>query len=165
MLVTPGGCGFDASLTPRPCPGCRQVALEFAAFIQRCCSNRHIPVLVAHNGCGFDFPFLVQEYRRVGLEVPLQWPYLDTVQLARHYRGMRKNGLVRQRCDEGCSHGGTWLSESRCRHAWAGLLESTCIPARPLEGGRWRGETRRGLTLCALHCLLTGVECLGESNL
>ena len=51
-------------------------------------------MLVAHNGCGFDFPFLVQEYRRVGLEVPLQWPYLDTVQLARHYRGMRKNGLV-----------------------------------------------------------------------
>ena len=62
--------------------------------MKRCCSDRHIPVLVAHNGCGFDFPFLVQEYRRVGLEVPLQWPYLDTVQLARHYRGMRKNGLV-----------------------------------------------------------------------
>ena len=94
VLITLKGCGFDTSLTPRPCPGCRQVALEFAAFIKRCCSDRHTPVLVAHNGCGFDFPFLVQEYRRVGLEVPLQWPYLDTVQLARHYRGMRKNGLV-----------------------------------------------------------------------
>ena len=93
-LIALSGCGIVASLTPRPCPGCRQVALEFAAFIKRCCSDRHTPVLVAHNGCGFDFPFLVQEYRRVGLEVPLQWPYLDTVQLARHYRGMRKNGLV-----------------------------------------------------------------------
>ena len=83
MLVH-NGCSFETSITPRPCPGCRQVAR----------SDRHIPVLVAHNGCGFDFPFLVKEYRRVGLEVPLQWPYLDTVQLARHFRGMRKNGLV-----------------------------------------------------------------------
>ena len=81
-------------LLTQPVLHCRQVALEFALFVQRCCIGGKVPVLVAHNGVGFDFPFLVLEFRRTGLELPLDWQYLDTVLLARHFRTTGSNALV-----------------------------------------------------------------------
>ena len=39
-------------------------------------------VLVAHNGRGFDVPFLVHEFRRNDFEIPSNWYFLDTIPLS-----------------------------------------------------------------------------------
>ncbi|KAG2488399.1 hypothetical protein HYH03_013083 [Edaphochlamys debaryana] len=74
-------------------------ALEaFHAFIQAGCATTAaasartapngqpptvIPLLVAHNGAGFDFPTLRYECGRVGVPWPQDWWYLDTLVMAR----------------------------------------------------------------------------------
>lgn len=43
-------------------------------------------VLVAHNGIGFDLPFLKAEYARYGKELPSEWIFLDSLKWARRFR-------------------------------------------------------------------------------
>lgn len=40
-------------------------------------------VFVAHNARSFDVPFLVNEFRRCGWEIPSNWSFLDTLPLGR----------------------------------------------------------------------------------
>ena len=48
-----GDSDAEASLTPHPCPDCREVALGFAAFCQCCCPDRDVHVL-GHALCTAD---------------------------------------------------------------------------------------------------------------
>jgi DNA polymerase III alpha subunit (gram-positive type) len=56
--------------------------LDFVA--QHCPSEDAAPVLIAHNGKRFDVPFLAMEFKRVGLVMPTNWYFLDTLYLARN---------------------------------------------------------------------------------
>ncbi len=61
-------------------PGFDIIAAEFSAF----CEGD--VVLIAHNGDGFDVPFLRNEYTRNSMELPSHWLFLDSLKWARRYR-------------------------------------------------------------------------------
>lgn len=61
-------------------PPLKDVAPKFITF----CSDRAI--LIAHNCYSFDKPILENEFKRVGVEIPKQWQFLDTLKWARKYR-------------------------------------------------------------------------------
>ncbi|EEF49935.1 exonuclease, putative [Ricinus communis] len=48
-------------------------------------------LLVAHNGRSFDVPFLINEFKRSGVDVPCNWLFMDTLPLARKW--MKSKGL------------------------------------------------------------------------
>jgi len=60
-------------------PSFKEVWEEFVLF----CEGDVI--LIAHNGDAFDRPFLVEETKRAGCELP-PWPSIDTLKWARKYR-------------------------------------------------------------------------------
>jgi DNA polymerase III alpha subunit (gram-positive type) len=43
------------------------------------------PILVAHNGRRFDFPFLISHMAAAGLAMPSGWLALDSLELARQF--------------------------------------------------------------------------------
>ncbi|KXZ45561.1 hypothetical protein GPECTOR_53g147 [Gonium pectorale] len=47
------------------------------------CPVEVVPVLMAHNGAGFDFPVMRSECGRVGVEWPQDWWYLDTLVMSK----------------------------------------------------------------------------------
>jgi DNA polymerase-3 subunit epsilon len=62
-------------------------AAPFAQVGKRFCDFCQGEVaLVAHNGQGFDFPFLDVELKRAGLSLPEETLYIDSLIWARHYR-------------------------------------------------------------------------------
>lgn len=62
----------------------REVAQHFLGFVSRHCSAEDaVPVLIAHNGRAFDVPWIAAEFARSGLQLPSDWHFLDTCQLAR----------------------------------------------------------------------------------
>lgn len=63
---------------------CREVGQQFLEFVSRQCSAEDaVPVLIAHNGRAFDVPWIAAEFARSGLQLPADWHFLDTYQLAR----------------------------------------------------------------------------------
>ncbi|RDB31781.1 putative quorum-sensing-regulated virulence factor [Candidatus Similichlamydia laticola] len=62
-------------------PSFRSVGANFLLF----CEELGSPVLIAHNGKQFDFPFIENELIRSGLSWP-KWPTVDSIQWARAYR-------------------------------------------------------------------------------
>lgn len=53
-------------------------------FVSRHCGAQGmVPVLIAHNGRSFDLPWLAAEFGRAGLQLPADWHFLDTCQLAK----------------------------------------------------------------------------------
>lgn len=64
-------------------------APEFAevgkSFCQFCQSEGTNPILIAHNGDGFDQHFIRAEFKRADLPMP-KWQTLDTLKWARKYR-------------------------------------------------------------------------------
>lgn len=61
-------------------PSFEEVALEFCEF----CSGDI--TLIAHNGDGFDVPFLRAEFKRNGVEFPTAWTFIDSLKWSRRYR-------------------------------------------------------------------------------
>ena len=58
---------------------CSEVGPRLLDYIDRQCRGAGTPVLVAHNGRRFDFPFLSNELKRSNLELPAHCAYLDTL--------------------------------------------------------------------------------------
>lgn len=71
LLIISFLCGRDAA----------QQLLDFVA--EHCPSAEVAPVVIAHNGKRFDVPFLAMELKRVGIKMPANWYFLDTLYLAR----------------------------------------------------------------------------------
>ncbi|EEF50064.1 hypothetical protein RCOM_1437290 [Ricinus communis] len=42
-------------------------------------------IIVVHNGCTFDAPLLINEFKSDGSDVPSDWPLMDTLPLARKW--------------------------------------------------------------------------------
>ena len=42
-----------------------------------------MPVVLAHNFCGFDYKKMSKEFKDAGLEWPRHWHFIDTLPLAR----------------------------------------------------------------------------------
>ncbi len=61
-------------------PTFKEVAAKFLDF----CSGD--VALIAHNNIAFDKPFLSQELKRVALELPKEWLFIDSLIWARRYR-------------------------------------------------------------------------------
>eukprot|EP00850_Spirogloea_muscicola_P012600 SM000082S22842 [mRNA] locus=s82:242291:244158:- [translate_table: standard] len=64
-------------------PGWDVVARALVAFVNFRQVGDAPVVLAAHNAKTFDVPFLVQECRRVGVDIPSSWLFLDTFAIAR----------------------------------------------------------------------------------
>lgn len=62
----------------------REAGQQLLDFIERQCSAQSaLPLLIAHNGRGFDIPFLHNELQRNGLALPEQTLFFDTYPYSR----------------------------------------------------------------------------------
>lgn len=61
-------------------PSFEEVSAHFLHFCQG------EVLLIAHNGEGFDFPFLAHELYRAKKQIPIEWFGLDSLKWARKYR-------------------------------------------------------------------------------
>lgn len=70
---------------PHACSTPREVAPRLLGWVGER-ANGGTPVLIAHNGRGFDLPMLHHNLARVGAALPGHWWYLDTFRLAQASR-------------------------------------------------------------------------------
>ncbi|KAH7678656.1 DNA-directed DNA polymerase protein [Dioscorea alata] len=71
-------------------PRFEEVIPKLIKFVDDCEKDRNGVLLVAHNGRRFDVPFLIKEFERYSMEVPLKWLFLDTLTLVK--RLMNQDG-------------------------------------------------------------------------
>lgn len=60
----------------------RELWPEYLAWVEQRCQGR-TPVMLAHNGVGFDMQILEAHCQSLGMEIPNHWLWVDSVVLAR----------------------------------------------------------------------------------
>lgn len=90
-LINPGRAvpnafihGITTSMVSRPgVPRMEELIPILLQFVKSRQKPGGYVVFVAHNARSFDVPFLVNEFRRCGWEIPSNWSFLDTLPLGR----------------------------------------------------------------------------------
>lgn len=100
-LVNPGNVSFQRGTSAKngiypgqvchpDIPRWEEVGTLFIEFVE----SRRQPgapiILAAHNGFGFDFPFMVYEFERCGISVPHNWLCVDTCRVVKALCGKAK---------------------------------------------------------------------------
>lgn len=83
------GIGFEEL---SDCPDWEEVAPKINKIMQKS------QIVVAHNGVGFDLPFIVGEFLRVGLPIPSDVLIFDTMLEGRWATAMGKNPNLGELC-------------------------------------------------------------------
>ncbi|ONK63292.1 uncharacterized protein A4U43_C07F13460 [Asparagus officinalis] len=76
--------GIRSDMVNRPdVPRFKELVPILLQYIRSRQTDGRQVALFAHNGRGFDVPFLIHEFRRCKVEIPEDWLFVDTLPLAR----------------------------------------------------------------------------------